>query len=113
MNNHLIGIIEFVLGGLFHAWWTNRHPSLKQASVFRAEVDRLELLLKKYRSRYNKEATGDDKLCMLTAMDAIKREQRAKAALVGVLKESGCNEEQIDQVLLSVDNEEEGDGKKT
>jgi hypothetical protein len=43
------------------------------------------------------------------AQDAMQREKRAKAALRAILKNNGCSEAQIDDVLSSVDNREDGD----
>jgi len=52
-----------------------------------------------------------DNLEKLTAEDAIKREQRAKAALKAVLVKNGCSEADIENVMASVDGTEDGDLK--
>lgn len=41
----------------------------------------------------------------LVAQDALKREDRAKAALRAVLLKNGCNEDQIDTVMRTVEND--------
>jgi hypothetical protein len=43
------------------------------------------------------------------AADAMRRELRAKAAVVGVMKLQGCDQTQIDEVMNSIDNSQEGD----
>ena len=43
------------------------------------------------------------------ANDAVNRETRAKAALVAILKQDGCSQDQIDDVLQSVDDQKPGD----
>lgn len=41
----------------------------------------------------------------LVTQDALRREVRAKAALVAVLQQQGCSQEQVDEVLRKVDND--------
>jgi hypothetical protein len=45
----------------------------------------------------------------LVLQDAMNREQRAKAALRAVLQKDGCSEEQVEEVMRSVDNAGDGD----
>ena len=50
-----------------------------------------------------------DELARQVTLDAIQRETRAKSAVVAVLKQTGCTEQQIEDVLKAVDGAEEGD----
>ena len=43
----------------------------------------------------------------MVAEDVMRREARAKAALESVLRQSGCSDEQIQDVMDRVDNEPE------
>src|SRR5579863_9190908 len=65
-----------------------------------------EIALLKTKPRQLQVAEGRE-LDQLVTADAIHREERAKAALVAVLRRQGCNQEQIDSVLNMVDNEPE------
>lgn len=112
---HLIlGFVEFLAGGWFFGWLRQKQY-IQQ--VKKLEDERLRLTTWKQgldlcRAAMLKQPAVEDVLSHLTAMDAIRRENRAKAALEAVLKADGCSQEMIERVLGSVDNVEDGDVRR-
>jgi len=130
----IVDIIEFLAGGwIFSALQRRRLTKVLQMRIaqltaqedalkrrefdlahHQASQDALDKLkiveahLKKLQSRVNGDSDDLDKL---TVMDAIRRETRAKAALKAIMKETGCSQVSIDEVLNSVDGSEDGDLK--
>src|SRR5689334_6149722 len=85
------------------------HPdleySLKMAELeYRAATNKTKLALLDIKERELHLAEGSE-LDRLVATDALHREERAKAALIAVLRSQGCNEDQMESMLRIVDNE--------
>ena len=81
--------------------------SLKMAQLeYQAATQKAELALLEIKERELQLAEGRE-LDRLVATDSLHREQRAKAALIALLRSQGCNENQIESLLKIVDNEPE------
>ena len=81
--------------------------SLKMAQLeYQAATQKAELALLEIKEREVQLAEGRE-LDRLVASDSLHREQRAKAALIALLRSQGCNENQIESLLKIVDNEPE------
>jgi hypothetical protein len=79
--------------------------SLKMAELeYRAATNKTKLALLDIKERELHLAEGRE-LDRLVATDALHREERAKAALIAVLRSQGCNEDQIESLLEIIDNE--------
>jgi hypothetical protein len=126
MFGFLIGCAEFFAG-----WWIrglssarnlkqiNNALVMKNLELTRTQVEvqtqRLQIaILKKEKdlaanSPKPRGRTMTEQIDFQTIEDALHREQRAKAALRAVLKRNNCTEAQIEDVLNSVDNREDGD----
>lgn len=68
-------------------------------------LDKLQTLLEQY-TEMRRNVVEEIKLNRQVTEDAIAREERAKAALVAVLRTSGCDEAQIEDVLKKVEEPE-------
>jgi hypothetical protein len=132
----LIGDIGgFILGGWLFSWLTGYRErrlatelkdkiynlKCKEDELARREAelsllrDTAQAMLDKMKSatvklKQSSENMGDD-LDRLTAQDAIRRENRAKAALKAIMEQDGCTREAIEKVMSSVDGDEDGDLK--
>src|ERR1700751_3564282 len=81
--------------------------SLKMAELeYRAATNKTKLALLDIEERELHLAEGRE-LDRLVATDALHREERAKAALIAVLRSQGYDEDQIESLLKIVDNEPE------
>jgi len=81
--------------------------SLRMAQLeYQAATQKAELALLEIKERELQLAEGRE-LDRLVASDSLHREQRAKAALIALLRSQGCNENQIESLLKIVDNEPE------
>jgi len=81
--------------------------SLKMAELeYQAATQKAEMALLEIKEREVQSAEGRE-LDRLVATDALHREERAKAALIAVLRTQGCDEGQIESLLKIVDNEPE------
>jgi hypothetical protein len=79
--------------------------SLKMAELeYQAATNKTKLALLDIQERELHLVEGRE-LDRLVATDALHREERAKAALIAVLRSQGCNEDQIESLLKIVDNE--------
>jgi hypothetical protein len=90
---------------------SSTHPdleySLKMAELeYRAATNKAKLALLDIKERELHLAEGRE-LDRLVATDALHREERAKAALIAVLRSQGYDEDQIESLLKIVDNEPE------
>jgi len=128
----IMDICEFIAGGWFFGL-LQRHRlnkllkdqqtqlQLKETDLSRREavlthkqatldlLDRLKETENRLRSLQGRLNGEHDDLNRLTVEDAIRRENRAKAALKAVMEKDGCSQESIEQVLNSVDGGEDGD----
>ena len=85
------------------------HPDLeydlKMAELeYQAATQKAEMALLEIKERELQSAEGRE-LDRFVATDALHREERAKAALIALLRSQGCDEEQIESLLKIVDNE--------
>lgn len=96
-----------------------RNPSQRTSIQHIQNLERVNQLLlrstndlKEHRAQLLNKVTlleNNRLLDVAVAEDAIKREERAKGALLGVLKQNGCDAEQIAKVMALVDGKDEGD----
>ena len=107
----IVSLLEF-----FGGWWLRgilRSRSLRHREQYllqrEADLTRLQARIFKPLPPpiVNPEAVELDRMLL---EDALAREQRAKAALVAVLRTDGCTEDQIEDVMNAVDCTQDGDG---
>jgi len=80
---------------------------LKRAELeYQLATNKLEMTLLDLKERELRSAERRE-LDRLVLEDALKREERAKAAMVSVMQAQGCDENLIQYVLKTVDNEPE------
>lgn len=117
----MIGIFGgFALGvlELLAAWWilgrmSAYHVEKQRRKAVKEEQKYLESRVKEARklsqdvqkALAKKTKTPLPKLDQLVLQDAINREARATAALIAVMQEAGCTEEQIEDVVNKVQGE--------
>ena len=86
--------------------WDNRD----QENRLKQEADRAKQLsdavLKQIDISRLKQPKEDQELQDLLLIDAMNREARAKASLIAVLREHGCTQAQIDEVIARIDNQQ-------
>ena len=108
--NLIIAMLEFFGGGFFFGWLRRRQYLKVEQELGRRKIwlDQRESHLT-WKENALKNVPKPDPLIRITVEDAIHREQRAKAALTALLRSNGCTEDQICEVINSVDGSEEGD----
>ena len=108
----LLGLAEFVAGMLFRGMWSshNWHKREFQLKLRRTELELREAALAERTTQLaTQPKPRPDELTASIAEDALRRERRAKAAIWNMLKQQGCTEAQIEDVISTIDNVEAGD----
>ena len=123
-------MFESLVVGIICLWlakrivWAPRYDMHKEVNRLQAENDRLNLkrkeLLDQLETLLNtkreqlensakRELTGS--LDEMVVTDALNREKRAKSALAALVRAHGCSEQQVQEVLNSIDNLQPGDAQ--
>ena len=108
MSGFLIAALEFFGGMWFRGLISSRHWQARDFSL-RLRETKLEMMEKAATQLTTQPRTDD--LSLSIAEDALRRERRAKAAIRNMMRVQGCTEAQIEDVLNTVDNVQDGDMK--